>query len=451
MKTTVSDLDDNKVKFSVEIPADQFEVEVDKAFKKIARDVKLPGFRKGKVPRRVLEAKFGAGIARGQALEDSIPNYFLEALSSEEVDIISPPEYEITSGEEEGDLAFDAVVEVRPSVAISGYEDLTVEVTGLEPSDDDVQERVDGFLRQFAELGDVERPGDDGDTVTIDIATKHEGEDVEGLTADDYAYRVGSGGLVEELDDNLRGAKIGDILEFDADHPAEDEDGKLEFRVLVKKIQEQVLPELTDELVSDSTDFTTVEDYRADIEKQLGEARLAQAHDEWHAKSASQLGELIDDEPPKALVDGEVQYRVQDMAQRLAASGISFEQYLQMMGTDAAGMLEQMRPSAVEAVKVDMALRALAVAEGLEATDADIDEEFASIAEANNVPVDELKQRISTPNEMMLFRADISKRKAADWLLENVEVVDPDGNAIDTDALNPDSHDDDLDHTHEEE
>jgi len=227
VKTTVSDLDDNKVKFSVEIPADEFEVEVDKAFRKIARDVKLPGFRKGKVPRRVLEAKFGTGIARGQALEDSIPNYFLEALSGEEVDIISPPDYEITAGEEEGDLAFDAVVEVRPSAEISGYQDMTVEVAALEPSADDVQERIDGFLRQFAELADVERPGADGDTVTVDIATNYEDEPVESLTADDYAYRVGSGGLVEELDDNLRGAKVGDIIEFDADHPAEDEDGKL--------------------------------------------------------------------------------------------------------------------------------------------------------------------------------------------------------------------------------
>ena len=122
VKTTVEDLDDNKVKLSVEVAAEEFEVEVEKAFKKIAREVRLPGFRKGKVPRKVLEARFGSGVARGQALEDSIPQYFFDALSEHEIDIIGPPDYEITSGEEDGDVVFDAVVEVRPVVEISGYQ-----------------------------------------------------------------------------------------------------------------------------------------------------------------------------------------------------------------------------------------------------------------------------------------------------------------------------------------
>ncbi len=446
VKTTVEELDDDRVKLSVEVDAAEFEPEVDKAFKKIARDVRMPGFRKGKVPRKVLEAKFGAGIARGQALEDSIPQYFMDALSEHEVDIISPPEYEITGGEEDGDLAFEAVVQIRPTVEISGYQGMTVEVPTLEPGDEDIDARIDGFRGQFGELASVERAAEDGDTVTMDIATTYDGEEVEGLTASDYSYRVGSGGLVPELDDNLDGASIGDELSFDAAHPAPDEDGDLSFVITVKDIQEMVLPELTDELVSDASDFETVEDFRNDIIEKLREQRLEQAHNMWHDLSASQLGELVEMDAPEPLVETEVRNRIEDMAQRLAQSGIGFEQYLQMMGQDIGGLMEQMREPSVSAVKVDMALRALATAEGLEATDEDVDTEFANLSEGTGIPVDDLKTQISTPNQLMLFRADISKRKAADWLLENVSVVDEDGNPVDKDALHPESHDHDHDH-----
>lgn len=462
MKSTVEPLEDNKVKLSVEVDAQEFDVEVDKAFKKIAREVRLPGFRKGKVPRRVLEARFGTGMARGQALEDSIPDYFLSAISDSEVDMISPPEYEIVSGQEEGPLAFDAVIEVRPKYTINGYQDMVVEIPSPEPSVDDTEQRVDSFLGQFAELGEVERPAIDGDTVTVDITTSHDGEEVEGLTANDYSYRLGSGGVVPELDDNLSGAKVGDIFEFDAEHPDPEEDGSLHFRILVKQVQEQVLPDLTDELVADASDFETVDEFRADIEDKLRTAKAAQMDALWREKAADALGALIEDDPPTALVDSEVRHRVEDMARRLAGSGINFETYLQMMGQSVEDLLDQMREPATQGVKIDMALRALAEAEGLEASDADIDAEFEKLAEGSGVSVDDLRTQISTPNQLMLFRADVSKQNAAEWLFEQVQVVDEDGTPVDKAALEPppeedhdhedDDHEDhDHDHKHDEE
>lgn len=441
VKTSVEDLDDNKVKLSVEVDAEEFESEVEKAFKKIARDVRMPGFRQGKVPRKVLEARFGTGVARGQALEDSIPQYFFDALSQHEIDIIAPPDYEITAGEEEGDLSFEAVVEVRPTVEISGYQGMTVEVPNLEPSVDDIESRIATFRGQFAELETVERVAGDGDTVTMDIATDHDGEPIEGLTADDYQYRVGSGGLVPELDDNLMGASVGDVIEFDAPHPAPDEDGDLSFRIELKLVQEQVLPELTDDLVKDASDFETVEDFKADIEQRMRDQRREDAHNLWHDRSASQLGELIEVDAPEALVENQVRDQLEDMARQLAQSGIGFEQYLEMMGQDVGGLLDQMRPGAAESVKVDLALRALATAEGLEATDQDVDDEFDKLSQGTGQSVDDLRKQISTPNQLMLFRADISRRKAADWLIENVDVVDQDGNPVDKAALHPESHD----------
>jgi len=423
VKTTVEELDDDKVKLSVEVEAKEFEVEVDKAFKKIGREVRLPGFRKGKAPRKVLEARFGAGMARGQALEDSIPDYFLSALGEHEIDMISPPEYDVTSGVEDGDLCFDAVVQVRPTVEIAGYENLKIEIPAPEPTDDEVQDRIDSFLGQFSELASVERPAEDGDTVTMDIATTYQDEEIEGLTASDYSYRVGSGGLVAELDENLSGAKIGDELAFDAEHPDPDEDGELSFKIEIKDIQEQVLPDLTDEIVSDATDFATVDEYKADLLEQITLTKASHANELWRDKAAEALGELVDEDPPVALVDTEVRNRVEDMARRLQQSGIGFEQYMQMTGQSVEDMFEQMREPAAQSVKVDQALRALAVGEGLTATEADLDEEFASLSEGTGLSVEDLRQQISTKNQLMLMKADISKRRAADWLLERVEVV----------------------------
>jgi len=435
VKTTVEELEANKVKLSVEVEAQEFEVEVEKAFKKIARDVRMPGFRKGKVPRKVLEARFGTGVARGQALEDSIPDFFLTAIGEHEVDMIGPPEYDITSGMDQGDVVFDAVVEVRPSVEIADYHGMRVEIPAPEPTEEEIEERITSFLAQFGELASVERAAVDGDTATVDIETNYDGEAVEGLTASDYSYRIGSAGVVAELDDNLTGASIGDVLEFEAEHPDPDEDGQLSFKVEIKDIQEQVLPDLDDEVVSNATDFATAAEYRADVEKQMLQGKASQSDSLWREKAAEALGALVDQDPPAALVDTEVRNQVEDMARRLQQSGIGFEMYLQMMGQTVEDMFEQMREPASQSVKVDQALRALATAEGLDATDQDVHDEFSNLAEGTGIPVEQLREQISTKNQLMLFRADISKRKAVDWLLERVEVVDEDGNTIDKEAL----------------
>lgn len=454
VKSTVEELDDNKVKLSVEVEAAEFEVEVEKAFKKIGRDVQLPGFRRGKVPRKVLEARFGRGMARGQALEDSIPDYFLSALGDHEIDMISPPEYDITSGMESGDLLFDAVVAVRPEVEITGYDSIKVEIPSPAPTDDDIQQRIDSFLGQFGELATVDRPAEDGDTVTIDITTTYDGEEIEGLTAGDYSYRVGSGGVVPELDENLVGASIGDTIEFEADHPDPDEDGQLTFVIEVSDVQERVLPELTDEIVANATEFETAAEWRDDLVAEMTTTKARQSDNLWREKAAEALGALVDIDPPTALVDTEVRNRVEDMARRIQQMGIGFEQYLQMTGTSVDDMFEQMREPAVESVKVDLALRALAAAEGLAATDDDVESEFADLAAGTGMSVDDIKNQISTKNQRMLLRADISKRKAVDWLLERVEVVDEGGNIIDIEALTlaaepPDDEEDDENGDHQ--
>ena len=184
-------------------------------------------------------------------------------------------------------------MQVRPSVEVSGYENLKVQIEAPEPTEDEIQERIDSFLGQFSELASVERSAIAGDTVTMDIATTYQGEDIEGLTANDYSYKVGTGGLVEELDENLSGASIGDELSFDAEHPDPDEDGKLHFEIEIKDIQEQVLPDLDDEVVSNATDFATADEYKADLIEQMTQAKAVQANGMWRDKAAEALGDLV--------------------------------------------------------------------------------------------------------------------------------------------------------------
>ena len=233
MDTTLETLDGDRVKLTVAVDETEFDAAVDAAFKRIAKEVRLPGFRPGKAPRKLLEARIGVAAGRQEALQQALPDYYGRALAENEVDAIDQPEIEITGGAEDGPLTFDAVVPVRPRAAVAGHGSLRVEIQAIEASDDEITEQLEAIRRQHATLADADRPADDGDHVTIDIEGSVDGEAVEGLTTSDYLYEVGAGAVVPEIDENLRGATAGDTLEFDADHPEED-DAKLSFRIEVK-------------------------------------------------------------------------------------------------------------------------------------------------------------------------------------------------------------------------
>ena len=259
LQTSVEPLDDNKVRLHVAVPAAEFERAIDAAFRKLAHEVKIDGFRPGKAPRRILEARLGTEVARDQALRDSLPEFYLEAVVAESIDVIAPPEIDITAGEEEGDVEFDAVVEVRPEVTVEGYDALQVEI----PAPDD--HRRDGrragrsaarALRRHRGLR--RRRSSTATTREIDIKGFVDDEAVEGLTATDYLYEVGSGMLVPKLDDELRGKKAGDILKFTDALPerfGERAGEEVAFQVLVKDAKKKVLPEVTDEWVAEVSEF----------------------------------------------------------------------------------------------------------------------------------------------------------------------------------------------------
>lgn len=444
MRSTVEALEGNRVKVSVDIEADEFEEKLDEAFRKLARQVRLPGFRPGKAPRRVLEARLGPQAARGEALSEAVPEYYAQAVVDHDVDVIAPPEIDITSGAEDGPVSFDAVVQVRPLITITGYDQLKAEVPSPEPTDKEISEQIDHLRKQFGDLAPAARPAIDGDNVTMDIYGSYNGEEVEGLTVDDYAYEVGQEAVVPEIDEQLRGSKAGDILEFNAKHPDPDEDGLLRFRILVKEVQETILPDFDDEFAQEASEFDTAEELRADVTENIAYHKRASALNSLGRQLEERLAELVTDDIPDALVDAEVQHRLRTLEMSLGSQGIEMEGYLEAIGQTVEELAESLREPALQEAKTDLALRAVAAAESIEAADEDVEFELATLAARVDQTVDELKSSFLADDESRLkaVRLDAQMRKTREWVLERVEITDPDGNPVERSSLNPDDESD---------
>ena len=430
MKSTVEALEGNKVKLSVEIDEQEFESAVDAAFKKIAREVRIPGFRPGKAPRRVLESHIGGGAGRAQALNDALPEYYSDAVVANEVDVIAPPEIEITDGQESGVIKFDAIVEVRPVITVSGYADMAVEIPAPTPSDDEIDAQLDRFRNQYGDLEVVERAADSGDFVTVDIEGSQNDEVLEGLVASAYLYEVGSAGIVPELDEQLVGAAAGDTRSFDAPHPNGDEEDPLHFEVTVTEVKAKVLPELNDEFAAQASEFETMAAWRDDLVTRMTEVRKAQSQMMVREKIGEALAELVTDELPEPLIAAEMNERLQDMAMRLQAQGLSLEQWLQFSGTDTEQFLDDLKTTADRSARVDLALRAIALAESIEVLEEDLDVEFEAVAARVQQDSDVVRTQLTEAGHLPALKTDISKRKALDWLTESVRISDEAGNSI---------------------
>jgi len=449
MKSTIEPAEGNKVKVIVEFDEAEFEPSVAAAWREIAKEARVPGFRPGKAPRRLLEQQIGTEYARSEALKQAVPEFYSQAVIDADVDVIAAPELEITEGEESGDVTFEAVVETRPTVQVAGYDGLRIEVPRATATQEEVDEQIDRLRGQYGELTEVERAAADTDYVTIDISGTQDGEEVDGLSAEDYLYLVGSGMIATEFDEHLMGAKAGDELSFDADHPDPEEE-KVQFHLLVKNVKERVLPELTDEWVADATEFESVQELRADTQSGLSEAREEEARIAVRTNIGVELAKLVDIDAPDSLVNSEVQARLQNLAYQLQGRGIRIEDYLQITGRDPEAFTAELKESSVEAVKVDLALRAVVLAEGLEVSDEEMDEEIESLIGQAEISLDDAREELRIGGQLSAVRSDISKRKALEWLVERSEVVDADGVALAPELLAlPEEDNSDHDHDHE--
>ncbi len=451
MNSTLETLDDNMVKLSITVAADEFEPKLDAAYKAIAKEVRMPGFRPGKVPRKILEKQFGPEMAREEALRQALPEYYSKAVSDNDVDVVAAPEIDITGGQSEGDISFDAVVEVRPQISVTGHDGLKVEIPSPLVSDQDLEDRIDSLRRQHADLETVDRAADDEDHVTIDISGTVDGEPVPGLTAEDYDYVVGSGAVVPEIDENLRGASAGDELTFSADHPDETQEDTIDFSITVKEVQASVLPETNDEFAQEASEFDTMDELRDDLVHRLEDVKRSQAAQALENNTGEALAALVTDDLSEALIEDEIENRTQDMAMRLQAQGIQLEQYLQITGTSPEQFRMQIREQAEVSARVDLALRAIAEQENLEVTDEDLDEELMVLATQLDQPLETIREQLEAAGRLKAIRSDMRIRSALQWVTDRAEIVDESGNPVDRDLLEQDDDHDHADHGSEEE
>lgn len=448
MKTTVEPVEGNKVKIAVEVPEADLSPAIDAAFRQLAREVRLPGFRPGKVPRKVLEARFGIEHARAEALREALPGFYAAAIDENDVDPIDSPEIEVTGGEVDGDVTFDAVVEVRPEITASGYRDLTVEIPSPLVSDEDVDEQLDVMRSQVADTEPVERAVESGDLVTIDIEASQDGEPVPGLTADGYAYEVGLGLVVPEIDEQLVGSSVGDTLEFDAPVPGHDHDDDddeddedhehppdLSFKITVQEVAQRVLPEVDDEFAAQVSEFETADELVAELKRQLQIRSVNAANNALLEGVGEQLAGLATDDVPESMVNAEIEHRVMDMAMRLRQQGSGIEEFLARTGTDPAQLTEQFREQADQSARLDLVLRSIASQESLTADEDDVDEEIMVMAAQLGRTPDDVRQDLEHGRRMGAVRSDILKRKALELVRDAVRIVDTDGAEVDRSDL----------------
>ncbi|MBU6495863.1 MAG: trigger factor [Acidobacteria bacterium] len=443
MRASFSTLENNRVKLSVEVDETEMAAAMDKAAASLAQRVSIKGFRKGKVPKNVLIANIGGPSAlRGEAIRESLDEFYARAVNETAIDPIAQPEVTITGGETEGTLTFEADVDVRPELDLVGYRELRVTIPSPVVNDDEVEAQINRFRETDATLNDVDRPIVLGDLVSMDISATQSDSDADPFEMNDFMYTVGSGSITPEVDTLILGLRAGEDLQVQTDGA---NGATVTYSLHLKQVKEKILPELTDEWVEENTDWPTVAEMRGAVLEQMSSMRRREVTSSRNESALVALAELVDPEiVPTSLIEAESNDRLHQLGHRLSEQRIGFEQYLSATGQTPESLLAQIRYDSTVAVRIDLALRAIARIEGLEANAEDIEKELAVTAESLSTPVEELRRSLAESSRDSAFAKEVAKVKAQRWLLENVVYVDPLGTVIDRaqlDALGEDDSD----------
>ncbi len=442
MRATATSIENNQVQLFIEVDDAEMKEAIDDAAKRLSREISVKGFRKGKVPRQVIEARLGGPDAlRSEAIRASVPDFYAKAVSTALIDPIGQPELEITGGEDEGLLTLEAKVDVRPDVFLVGYRNLRVTIPSPVVSDDEIEAQIQRIRQTDAELREIERPLILGDIIVADIKASDPAGVHEDSELEDYSYELGSHSLADGLDEALVGCTIGQTAEAVGRRGLNE---FIKYEVTIKQARERVLADLTDEWVQENTEYESVDAMRDGIVTQMRQMKLVEAQMARRDAMMFALSDLVDTEvAPDSLISIELEQRLGDLGYRLEQRGISFEYFLRLTGQSPEELMSALREDALRAVRVDLALRALAKAEELEPTDEEIDQEIAETAESLKTTPDVLVNDLFVKGRRAGFVAEVAKMKASKWLMENVSYVDPDGVDIDRDLLETDhSHDD---------
>lgn len=420
--TNVEKLEKSMVALTIQADAQEFEAAIDKVYKKQRGRIVVPGFRKGHAPRKIIETMYGAQVFYEDAVNEVYPDLFAQAVEQEKLDTVAYPDVELLDVNKDG-FSFKATVAVRPEVKLGKYKGLTAPKDEVKVTDKDIDGELRPYIQRATRMVDVDRKAKKGDTVNIDFEGFMNGKAFDGGKGEGHDLELGSGSFIPGFEDQLVGVKAGAekdvVVTFPEDYNAKELAGKeATFKVKVHAVKEKVEPKLDDEFAKDVSEFETLAELRKDLGDKLAQRREKQARGAFEEALLDQVTADMTVEIPDPMVDHRAQQMIEDYSQRITSQGISFEQYLAMTGMTVDILKAQAMEGALRQVKTDLALGAIAEAEKLEVTEADIDAECARLAEQYSMKAEEVKKIVPLED----LKKDLRNQKAANVIFDSAKV-----------------------------
>ena len=426
MSVQVETLEKSMAKLTIEVSAEEFETALDKAYKKNKNKISLPGFRKGKAPRAMIEKMYGTGVFYEDAANDLIPGAYESAAKESELEIVAQPSIDVTQIEKGKPFIFTATVAVKPEVTLGDYKGIEVEKKTAEVTDEELQAEIDKVRESNSRMITVEdRAVQDGDITTIDFEGFVDGEPFEGGKGENYPLTIGSHSFIDNFEEQLIGKNIGEETEVNVTFPeqyqAEELQGKpAVFKVTIKEIKVKELPELDDDFAQDVSEFDTVDEYKEDLKKKLLENKEAALKRE---KEEDVVGKIIENatmEIPDPMVDTQVRQMVQEFSQRIQSQGLSLQQYMQFTGMTPESLTNELQPQALKRIQSRLVLEAVVAAENIETSDEDLEKELEKMAEMYQMEADKLKELVGE-EEKKQIALDLAVQKAVDLIVDSAK------------------------------
>ncbi len=439
MKSAVETLSPTRAKLTVEVPFEELKPSLDAAYKKVAQQINIPGFRKGKVPPMVIDRQVGRGAILDEAINDALPKLYVQALQENHLEPLAQPEIEVTRLEDNEALEFTAEVDVKPEITLPAYDDLSAQVPDVAVTDTDVEDQVQALRERFATLIDIDRPAEDGDFVVIDLTATQDGEPVEGAELSGMSYKVGRGGMLDGLDEALAGMSAGEDKTFTSQLVGGDLVGQeVEVSVKVTQVQEQELPDYDDEFAQLASEFDTVDELSADVRERLGRGkRLEQAAAARDAVLEALL-ERVDVPLPETMVTDELNARRQNVEQQLAYAGLTMEKYLEDEGQTAEEFEADLERRVRDAVVAQFILDEVADKEELGVDQSELSRHLVTRAQQSGQDPQEFANHMFEHNHVPELVQEIRRGKALARLVESATVTDASGNVVELKNLRPD-------------
>ena len=423
MSLQVEKQEKNMAKLTIEVSAEEFDQAMDKAYRKNKSKMSVPGFRKGKVPRQMLEKMYGPAIFYEDAANIIIPDAYAKELENSDLDIVSRPEIDVTQIEKGKPFIFTATVALKPEVELGQYTGIEVEKSVVEVTEEEVNAELEKVREQNSRTIPVEdRPVKDGDIAVIDYEGFVDGVAFEGGKGENHNLTIGYHSFIDTFEEQLIGKSLNEEVEvnvtFPEEYHAEELKGKpAMFKVVIKEIKEKELPDLDDDFAQDVSEFDTFAEYKEDVKAKLTATKENEAKNKKEEAVVKAIAEGAKMEIPEAMIETQAAQMTDDFARRMQSQGLSMEQYFQFTGLDAQKFMEQMKPQAEQRIKNRLVLEAVAKAENMTASDEDVDKEIENMASMYQMEVDKLKELVSD-EEKEQMKQDICVQKAVEFVVD---------------------------------